>query len=247
MGLTGPYEEGLFDVINPVTFSATGKLLDEKLSDDDLWLIIVDSITAILPLKIQQMEDIESHTIGVKAQLESLFLLKYKAQMKISNKTVFFVTQKRTKISTNARIPSRRKSAVGNAAEFYFDIRIEMWMDQPLEKKVTTPSGPKTIKYGARVALQCFKNRGAQCNIPVVLPIIYGKGVSNVLMLADALQSAGLITQKGSYFVIDLPGMSDTVNVQGYKGLMTYIKENFDEVNKLVKDQDLVYFYKEEV
>lgn len=245
MNLMKPYEDKLFLPLNPVTYKGMEETFDQYVSDPTCPLIIVDSITAVLPSKIvSEDSSVEDNTIGVKARLDSNFLLKYKAQVKEAKKSVVFVTQRRTQI--DMRMPSRthQKSAVGLAFEFYMDIRIQLNPKGKIEKEVQTLNGTQRIQYGVNAEVVCFKNRCGPSGIPIILPIIYGKGVSNILALGNILTQLGFVRQSGSYFIVNFDKWVDQ-KFQGYKGYNEFIRQNYDEIFKIVKSANTFILYKE--
>jgi len=81
-------------------------------------------------------------------------------------------------------------------------------------------------------------------HIELTLPIVFGKGVSNIQTLKNLLIGAGYITSSGSYFKINIPGVHEG-NVQGNKGLVAFIRDRRDDIDKFIVENRLLFLVKE--
>ena len=238
--------EGLFYLFTEETYNANETIIQSVLLDDRIKLIVIDSITSLVPSKMME-GSVEDATIGVKARLDSAFLMKYKGPVAKAQKTIIFINQFRTKIDIKRPQNTRKGSAGGNAFEHYMDIRFEMSIATKMERTEKTMLGDETLVYGHEVNIWAFKNRLVRHDVKVRLPIVFGKGVSMLMLYADYLNHLGIIKQAGSYFKIDFGESAsvDAINVQGRVGLYNWVRENMDFVGEYFKNNDLFYLIDE--
>lgn len=244
MNLMEAYEADKFILRNPVTYEATESIFDATLQVEDIDLIMVDSITSMLPSKLQE-SSVEDSTIGVSARLQSSLLQKYKALFKMAHKTIIWVTQRRTAINIRRPNLTTEKSAAGKAFEFFMDARIEFRSKGKITQKVLTMDGVSELEIGNNAAVSAFKNRcGGATGVEVIIPIIYGKGVSNVMAMGNILTGAGLVAQSGAYFIVNF-GEWQGEKFQGYKNYNAFLKKNYDKIFEYVTKEGLLFLYKE--
>lgn len=250
MNLMNAYEEDKFLLRNPITFAGTEEILEEALNDKEIQLVMIDSITAILPSKLKKEDrkkTIEEMEPGLHARIQTALLGTFKSDFKIKKKTCFWVTQRRMNI--NMRYPSltREKSGAAMAFEFYMDIRVQISVSHKgkIKKKMQTMRGVEDVEIGLNAEFTCFKNRcgGAQ-GVSVILPIVYGRGVSNILTLGNVLVDSGLVKQSGSYFIVNF-GKYEDVKCQGYVNYTKFLKDNYDALFQYIKDNDLVFLIRD--
>lgn len=202
-------------------------------------VVVLDSVTALLPSKLQE-KDVESIEPGLQARLTSNLLMKYKAAISENGVTLILINQTRTKI--NMKGPTTTGQAGGVALEFYSDVITEMRRVSWIEGK------DKDNKIGVNACIQCTKCKVSHPFVERELPILFGKGVSNVMSLAQLLVEGnkfrdvpGIVKQAGSYFILpDLKNPSNTESLQkvlGHVGLSDWIKNNMEDVVKLLRDK----------
>ncbi len=210
---------GKFFIYRVTTFVDAETFLDDLLGEVDL--IVFDSVTAMLPAKLQDksVEDIQP---GVQSRLMSNLLQKYKAASIDRGTSWIMINQMRTKISFNS--PSKDAEAGGNALKFYADYRILMKKAYPngtLEKGEETIKGSVKIPYGAVNEVWCEKSRYTRPFVPLSLAVIFGKGISNIYSYKEFLESKGVVSKNGSWYSIDIDGKE--YKCQGEQGMLEWI------------------------
>lgn len=218
----------------------------EYLSSNETYpdLIVIDSDTAMLPDRMADKSILEQE-IGLKARMSSNFLQKYKGWARKHNVTFVFISQMRVKSHGSGRyLTFVEESASGNALKFYADIRLEMKKKEDLKRKEITIEGEKEIVYGVESIIWAVKNKHVRSHVELSLPIIFGKGVSNLQILKRILIGNGVVTSSGSYFKISIPGIYEG-NVQGNTGLFKVFKEYKDEINNWIFTSGLFTLTKE--
>ena len=225
-GMRQYVDEMLFIPVRLQTYGEVDDFLCKVLDDNDVSLIIYDSITATVPGRLTEKNVDEMNEPGVAARLQSNFMQKFKARFKNSNKTVIFVNQLRTKIAMGFGQITKLAQAGGQALGYYMDVRIMMRKIKMLEQSL--PGYDKPVPYGCDLAIWCDKNRYARPLLKKIISIHFGKGISN----AGALRS-----------VLEYHGVIERVLRKGYK--IKYQNEEIivktDEVEGFIKDH-IQYF-----
>ena len=244
MGLQPLIDSEMLTFLNPITYTDLETVLVDVLGQ--VSVIFVDSVSAILASKLRDV-DLESVSPGIQAQRLSAFFTKYKGEFLMSQTTMFFVNQLRVKINMRGG-PSPMVAMGGNALKFFSDVRLriepnykERVIVRDLKNWTENPKFSQTL-VGARNYIYAIKNRNTKSGIYFPLTVIFGKGVSNLYFLVDAMMSFPDILKKkgGGYFEITLNG--ETTSVRGRQGLQEFCAENKEEVERFLipKIEDLL-------
>ena len=244
MGLQPLIDSEMLTFLNPITYTDLETVLIGVLGQ--VSVIFVDSVSAILASKLRDV-DLESVSPGIQAQRLSAFFTKYKGEFLLSQTTMFFVNQLRVKINMRGG-PSPMVAMGGNALKFFSDVRLriepnykERVIVRDLKNWTENPKFSQTL-VGARNYLYAIKNRNTKSGIYFPLTVIFGKGVSNLYFLVDALMSFPDVLKKkgGGYFELTLDG--ETTSVRGRQGLQEFCQENKEEVERFLipKIEDLL-------
>lgn len=218
------------------TFEDVEAVLDKILvKDDSLAYIVIDSITALMPQKLLEAS-VGAILPGMKARVMSLFLEKYKAKLELSGSKVTILFLNQTRVKLNFMGTSSTVEAGGNAQRFYMDIRLFANLNSKLEKTMKTNEGKAQVQYGSNVNVWAIKNRYNNPDCPIVVPVIFGKGVSNVLTYVRWLEAHGYIKKAGAFLRVQPPRGGEAMNVRGYPGAVKWVKENFDDVVAFVNE-----------
>lgn len=236
------YKDKQFFLYQPTTFEDAEEIIDSLADDPDLVYIVIDSITSMLPGKLEN-ESISDVQPGLHARYAALFLSKYKSVAIHTNTTFIFINQMRVKL--NFRGMSTRQAAGGNAQKFYMDVRIEMSLNRKLEKVTDTIEGKKTVPYGADVNVWAEKNRYARPFIEGVITIYYGRGISNIAAYSRWLVANDIVTQTGGgWFVIKWNDQEE--KVRGQVKLQEWIKQHTKEIKEFIYSHGGFLLVKEE-
>lgn len=217
------------------TFEEAEEVLDGVIEDPDIGLIVIDSITGLIPEKMIE-NSVASCEPGLQARYASTFLVKYRTKISRTEAkpTVILVNQQRTKISF--RGITTVGEAGGNAQKYYTDIRLMMKEDKALEKTIDTMEGKKSVKYGSNALIWATKNRHAAPFVQGMLTIIFGKGVSNLAAYQRVLMSKGVLKMSGAgFWSLKLPGCEEK-KARGSEGVLNLVKDNLDTIKQYVED-----------
>lgn len=255
-----PFYGKMFFLKRISTFDEASDALDAVLKENDekLGLIIIDSITALLPAKVLD-KNFNEDTPGIQARAQSLFIQKQKAFLeKLNNKVTFLlINQLRTKIGMGYGQRTTVEEAGGYALKFYSDIRLMMQKKETLKKNATTANGREEVPFGSINYLWAVKNRFARPFIKVPLTVIFGKGVSNIQAYFQALEQLGIITHSGAAYRCaleplgidtseshkDTPGF---YKCAGMPKMSAFVKKYLANVKDYINSQGGIMLVKEE-
>jgi len=227
-----PYLGKSFIVHKAATFADAEQLLETYCLHPQVALVIVDSITAVLPSKVMEMaiEDIEP---ALRARMESQFLAKYKTFASATNTSFIFINQMRMKLKFSGI--SKQDAASGNAMEHYSDVR---FIIERAEKILDSEGTP----VGHDLDLVTSKNKFGPPFVTYVASIYFGKGISNVRAMARIMEATEMVTKSGSWFDIKVGDL--TKKVQGFNMLEEFIRENGDRIYKYLIDNSYLGSWK---
>jgi recombination protein RecA len=191
--------------------------MQKKGQDFRIGTFVFDSLTALLTESLME-KNIEEATIGVKARLQGALLEKYKSFMYANQISIILLNQKRMKIGTGWGEITKAVAAGGYALRFYSDIIISLDREEWIQR------ADKQI-IGAKLKMMADKNKFVAPKLVYPIHIIFGKGVSNVMTVADTLVKDGKIRHSGSYWYPVSPE-GEELKIQGEKEYRDWVKDN---------------------
>lgn len=229
------------------TYRELDDLLDTALKDTNLKFIFLDSLTDVIPDQVLGNNISDMTQPGLDARAQSLLFRKYKFPLTKAGITVFFILQQRTKIAMSYGERSMDQGAGSHAAKHAMDIALELVKKDFLTK--TIKGHDKPIPYGTECWLKSIKNRYAPPMIPMLIHIIFGRGVSNSGAIATALILNGIAkTPTKMKILIEYEG--EMKEFLGKPRFEEFIKEHLDYYKnivetkcggiKLLRDEDAV-------
>ena len=227
-----PYYNKTFFLYPIATFEEAEEIMTGCMEDEEVALVIIDSLTALMPQKMLEKECTSAEP-GVQARAMSVFIQKWRILFsKTSHQpTVFNVNQERTKISF---VATNVGEAGGLAQQYYHDIRLRMRKKSALTKTVQTTEGKQSVEYGAENELWATKNRHAAPFVKGIITVIFGKGVSNLAAYQRKLMSDKVLTMAGAgFWTLSLPDM-EPQKARGSDGVTELIKRNLPAVKEYV-------------
>lgn len=205
------------------THAEQGLGLIEKLIDtNEVRLIVVDSVAAMLP-KVELEGEMGDSKIGVHARLMSQAMRKVAGKAYKNNTTIIFINQTRLKIGVMFGSPVT--TAGGEALKFYSSIRVEFYRGSKKEDK-----GEAVLNRGK---LKTVKNKTYPPFKTSEYDLEYGKGISKEGDILEYAVKHGIIKQSGSWFSYD-----DTKLGQGKESVKELLADNpelSDEITSLIK------------
>lgn len=224
-----------FILLSPKTYTEVDKVLFQLL-EAEYDMGVIDSITAVQSSSLIDQE-IEKVTVGWKSRLDSQFLMKYKPMLRDAGCTLWLLNQMRTEINiSHFRSNVSEESAGGFAMKHFPDIRLRARKGPSMKKKEETVSGNNDVIYGNEVSIWSVKNRFVRPEIPVTLPVIYGRGVSNKMTILSILKRYKMLgSGAAGYFKINWKGQE--ITMRGDIAVLDWIGTNFKEIKELLKKE----------
>ncbi len=221
-------------VVEPPDQETAYNYLKAALQNDIFSIIVVDSVAGMVP-QIENEEDIEKEQMGKAARVNSKGLRVITGVIK--NTIVIFINQQREKIGGNS-YGDNKTTTGGNALNFYAHMRLEctkITMDKvekevynaktgKLEKTPVAPGHIMKIKF----AKSKMGNNDKTCQFVYDYEL---EGIDRVEDLKAVLFEQGDIEKEGTQFYL----IGDQ-KIRGKMALYEYIRTNYDELSKLVKE-----------
>ena len=183
-------------------------------------VIVIDSVAALTP-KAEIAGEIGDFQIGLQARLMSAALRKLSGIVAKTKTSVIFLNQIRMKIGVMFGNPETTSG--GLALKFYASVRIE------LRRLAQIKHGEEII--GNRVKAKIVKNKVAAPFKVAEFDIYYNEGISYLGDLLNSGLKEEVIQKAGSWFQY-----GDIKLGQGMEGSKTFLKENPEIAEKILKD-----------
>ena len=225
-----------FALVGCTTYSDLENLFWAFMESDRV-LMVIDSITAVVPSKMQTEGSIEDYSIGVVSRIRNDFLRILNGNIQRVEKTVVFLNQARADFEAGWG-GEKIKPEGGYSNEHYANVIVQIRGDAKVQDIVTGESKKVVGKVGY---LYTTKNRSALPFVKIPLQLFFGKGASNVYSLTHYALWRGLIEGSGSWFECNL-GDGATERVQGRSGRNTWVKEHMPEL-RILMEQDVGEYF----
>jgi recombination protein RecA len=165
------------------------EIVDALVRSDEIAIIVVDSVAALVPKAELEGEMGASH-MGLQARMMSQALRKLTALVAKSNTIVIFINQLRSKIGVMFGNPETTTG--GNALKFYASVRID------IRRISSIKAGEEVI--GSRTRAKVAKNKVGVPLKQTEFDILYGVGVSKEGDIIDMAEAAGVVEKSGSWY-----------------------------------------------
>ena len=189
----------------------------ELLNVDDMGLIVIDSIGALLPKAVIQGEAGDSK-MGLAARLMSSMLPVIAQGAKKSNAVVLFINQKREKIGVMFGNPETTMG--GNALKFYASQRLDV------SRCGQEKEGEEVTANKTRVKV--IKNKVAPPFKKAEFNIEFGTGIDKMSELIDMAVDYSIIKKSGSWY-----SYGDSKLGQGANGVKSILEDNPELVDEI--------------
>ena len=196
-------------------------------------------------------EGIEKQQTGNFAKIVSHLMKRLNVLKKFGTSFVF-INQLRENLSMAMLNGGNggKNTTGGLSIKYFCDVRIKLDKYCFIQENIV--GSDKPINTGAFLKVTAEKNRGAKGNIPYILPVIFGKGVSNILTIKEALKHKKILNSDGNvvnmleegvsgWNVLTLGSEEDqTFKVQGQQKLHKLLAEKYQYImdNKLIVQED---------
>ncbi len=170
------------------------------------------------PTRAELEGDMSDSQIGLQARLMSKAMRKITGSLSLSQCTVIFLNQLRSKVGVIYGSPE--VTSGGNALKFYSSVRLDT------RRKEILPDNK-----GIRVKVKVVKNKVAAPFKAVMLDIIFGTGIDSVGCMLDAALDLGVIERRGSWYAYQGQQLA-----QGRHNAVEYLKGNENGIGDAIGD-----------
>lgn len=237
--------EGLFFLLNVTTIQDISRIIKIVAADPETAAIVIDSDTKVVDGLALEEDDLgtSNKAVGLNARMWSKAAGPIDAVMKQSEACLLVIHQARVDL---AGFMPKITATGGNAVKHM--VSVEIWGKKKgwilPDFSISTANKDKPIAIGAYVKLTTEKNRLTKPFASVMVPIFFGKGVSNKWAYKEWLETHGYtdsvtgevrnyIQKKGSWYEISLPSGLQA-KVQGDPKVWEIVNENYDEIKNFV-------------
>jgi recombination protein RecA len=189
-------------------------IVDRLVRSSAVDVIVLDSVAALVP-RAELEGDMSDQQIGLQARLMSKALRKITGSLALSQCTVIFLNQLRSKVGVYYGSPE--VTAGGNALKFYASVRLDT------RRKEVLPDNA-----GIRVKVKVVKNKIAAPFKAVMLDILFGSGIDSMGCTIDAALDLGIIDRRGSWYAFKGKNLA-----QGRQNLVELFKQHQDLASSL--------------
>ncbi len=189
-------------------------IVDTLVRSNELAVIVVDSVAALVPRAEIEGDMGESH-IGLQARLMSQALRKLAGIISKTNCSVVFINQLRSKILA---FGNPETTTGGNALKFYASVRLDV------RRKDKIMHGTECV--GNNVIIKVAKSKVSPPFKEINTYIVFSKGIDKPMEVLDYLISKGTIDKAGSWFKYK------EVRLQGAEKMAQHIEEHMEEFLK---------------
>lgn len=182
-------------------------IVDQLVRSAAVDVIVVDSVAALVP-RAELEAGMSDMQVGLQARLMSKALRKITSSLSMSQCTVIFLNQLRSKVGVIYGSPE--VTSGGNALKFYASVRLDTRRREILPDNL-----------GIRAKVKVVKNKVAAPFKVIELDILFGEGIDKMGSLLDAALDLGVVQRKGSWYSYE-----DTNFAQGRLNAGFYLKEN---------------------
>mmetsp|Transcript_27560 Transcript_27560/g.55289 ORF Transcript_27560/g.55289 Transcript_27560/m.55289 type:complete len:434 (+) Transcript_27560:95-1396(+) len=161
-------------------------IVDQLVRSSAVDVIVVDSVAALVP-RAELEGEMSDMQVGLQARLMSKALRKITASLSLSQCTVIFLNQLRSKVGVIYGSPEITSG--GNALKFYASVRLDTRRREILPDNL-----------GIRAKVKVVKNKVAAPFKVIELDILFGEGIDKMGCLIDAALDLGVVQRKGSWY-----------------------------------------------
>ena len=192
-------------------------IVDQLVRSSAIDIIVVDSVAALVP-RAELEGDMSDQQIGLQARLMSKAMRKITGSLNMSQCTVIFLNQLRSKVGVVYGSPE--VTCGGNALKFYSSVRLD------IRRREVLPQNS-----GIRAKVKVVKNKIAPPFKVVELDILFGRGIDASGCLLDAAVQLDIIERRGSYYAFNGKNFA-----QGRLNASEFLDNNLDVYEQVLSE-----------
>jgi len=174
-------------VSQPGSLEESMDIIKELVETSMIDIIVVDSVSALVPKSEVEGEDFMKDTMAIQARLMSRALRILSGPISKSKTVVIFINQIRDKVGVF--FGAKTTTSGGRALKFFSSVRLEVSKGSKIEKG--------DVQIGNEVIITCVKNKVGFPWKKTKLDLYYAKGIDLVVDALDFAEKIGVVTQKG--------------------------------------------------
>lgn len=227
-----------FVFAQPDYFEQGAAIVESFLEAGLVDLIVIDSIAAMTPkTELEGKWDVEGGTQkGLQANLMARFLEKTTKQICRGRKPVLIlINQTRAFIDMSGRTRNAPKEvpAGGMALKFYTSIRLELEIVKSEGDELRGTRGTDQVYTQNRVRVTAVKNKLAPPFIRGTLVMEYGKGINNMISIAELAEVKLGIMSGAGYFKYDGDTPGTTFSCRGREAFQAHLETNPETLREI--------------
>ena len=200
-------------------------------------VIIIDSVTTMLPKTAYDSDADETFQIGLHAKLTGSFLNWIQKRLVKYNCALVLLNQIRANIKTDryAEGPNEVTSG-GNAIRFYPSVRLKLKAMQKKDVSETSSiTGDSEKKYvNQTIKVMVMKNKLDMPFKSGPIYLTFGQGIDNVLSLIALAVAKKIIKKGGSWYEWEDPNGTLSFKLQGDMNVKKHLEKN-PEILEIIK------------
>jgi recombination protein RecA len=198
-------------------------------------LIVVDSVSAMIPKQFLEGQVDEQQRIGLQAQLMSIFCNFITKHLKPANTCLMYCNQLRSMIKGQYDPGPKEETSGGKALKYYSSVRIKMRKSTIEKVNVKSRITGKTEKepVNVMVKVSIVKNKIDKPYLSGPLYIRFGEGFDNITSIIELATNTNVVKKKGAFYSFDVNGESIFSGIQGKEQLRSFLEENPDKLQTL--------------
>lgn len=229
------FSEDKWDLYCPITWEEGAEIM-KTMVGAGVDLIIVDSVSAMVPQATFEKDPSETGQIGLLARLMSNFLPNIVGDLRKSGTSLVFINQLRSRIKTSKyEAGPDEDTSGGRAIKYYASLRLKVKKIKSeyanLQNDLTGDSEKQAICNIVRA--QCTKNKvSSHQGFTSDFVLRYGEGIDNARSIMDIAETRKLIKRAGAWYsFVDATGKEQSF--QGKENLRDFLLANRTHFNFL--------------
>ena len=185
-------------VSQPTTLEESMDIIKELVETNSFDIIVIDSVSALVPKSEVEGEDFMKDTMAIQARLMSRALRVLSGPISKSKTIVIFINQIRDKVGVF--FGAKTTTSGGRALKFFSSVRLEVSKGHKIEGKNET-------QIGNEIIVTAVKNKVGFPWKKTTLDLYYAKGIDLVADALDFGEKSGVIKKVGntySYGIVTL-------------------------------------------
>jgi recombination protein RecA len=174
-------------VSQPTSLEESMDIIKELVETSMIDIIVVDSVSALVPKSEVEGEDFMKDTMAIQARLMSRALRILSGPISKSKTVVIFINQIRDKVGVF--FGAKTTTSGGRALKFFSSVRLEVSKGSKIEKG--------DVQIGNEIIVTAVKNKVGFPWKKTKLDLYYAKGIDLYADTLDFAEKLGIVTQKG--------------------------------------------------